>query len=146
MTGGTPTCSLANESLEHHLLKLELVTCARAAGFQAELEVAAPTGEWRADVMVFGPDGTRLMALEAQLSPITVEDIAVRTGLYERDGVRVCWFGFRPRPWVGTVPTLLVQAPEERGREWRVAAGLARLSTRPMSWSPSAAALGDAVS
>ncbi|MFE7706479.1 competence protein CoiA family protein [Streptomyces sp. NPDC057486] len=141
-----PTCSLANESLEHHLLKLELVTCARAAGFQAELEVAAPTGEWRADVMVFGPDGTRLMALEAQLSPITVEDIAARTGLYERDGVRVCWFGFRPRPWVGAVPTLLVQAPEERGQEWAVTAGLARLSTRPMSWSPTAATLSDAVS
>ncbi|MER5617602.1 competence protein CoiA family protein [Streptomyces sp. NPDC002215] len=140
-----PTCSLANESLEHHLLKLELVTCARAAGFQAELEVAAPTGEWRADVMVFGPDGNRLMALEAQLSPITVEDIAARTGLYERDGIRVCWFGFRPRPWVGSVPTLLVQAPEERGQQWRVAAGLARLSTRPMSWSPVAATLGDAV-
>lgn len=141
-----PSCSLANESLEHHLLKLELVTSARAAGFRAELEVAAPTGEWRADVMVFRPDGTRLMALEAQLSPITVEDIAARTGLYERDGVQVCWFGFRPRPWVGTVPTLLVQAPEEREQEWRVAAGLARLSTRPVSWSPVGAALSDAVS
>lgn len=87
-----PSCSLAAESLEHHLLKLELVTHARAAGFRAELEVAAPTGEWRADVMVFNPDGTRLMALEAQLSPITVEDIAARTGLYERDGVAVGWF------------------------------------------------------
>ncbi|GAB2456415.1 hypothetical protein GCM10027162_60880 [Streptomyces incanus] len=58
----------------------------------------------------------------------------------------VCWFGFRPRPWVGTVPTLLVQAPEERGQEWRVAAGLARLSTRPVSWSPVDAPLSDAVS
>ncbi|SBT93996.1 competence protein CoiA [Streptomyces sp. DI166] len=140
-----PSCSLANESLEHHLLKLELVTCARAAGFQAELEVAAPTGEWRADVMVFSPDGARLMALEAQLSPITVEDIAARTSLYERDGVQVCWFGFRPRPWVGTVPTLLVQAPEDRGQEWRVTAGLARLSTRPLSWSPVGTTLSDAV-
>ncbi|MFF6772000.1 competence protein CoiA family protein [Streptomyces sp. NPDC012637] len=141
-----PTCSLANESLEHHLLKLELVTSARAAGFQAELEVAAPTGEWRADVMVFNPDGSRLMALEAQLSPITAQDIAARTRLYERDGVRVCWFGFRPRPWVGTVPTLLVQAPEERGQEWRVTAGLARLSPQLVSWSPTGAALSDAVS
>ncbi|MDT0467966.1 MULTISPECIES: competence protein CoiA family protein [Streptomyces] len=118
-----PSYSLANESLEHHLLKLELVTCTRAAGFQAELEVAAHTGEWRADVMVFRPDGIRLMALEAQLSPITVEDIASRTSLYERDGVKVCWFGFRPRPWVGAVPALLVQAPEEGGHEWSVTAG-----------------------
>ncbi|MEV6403964.1 competence protein CoiA family protein [Streptomyces bobili] len=140
-----PSCSLANESLEHHLLKLELVTCARAAGFQAELEVAAPAGDWRADVMVFSPDGLRLMALEAQLSPITVQDIAARTALYERDGVQVCWFGFRPRPWVGAVPTLLVQAPEDRGQAWTVTAGLARLSTRPMNWSPVRAALRDAV-
>ncbi|MEU9778342.1 competence protein CoiA family protein [Streptomyces sp. NPDC047968] len=141
-----PSCSLANESLEHHLLKLELVTCARAAGFRAELEVAAPTGEWRADVMVFRSDGTWLMALEAQLSPITVEDIAARTSLYVRDGVRVCWFGFRPRPWVGSVPTLLVQAPEERGQAWGVTAGLARLSTRPLEWHPVTATLNDAVS
>ncbi|MFF9638722.1 competence protein CoiA family protein [Streptomyces bacillaris] len=140
-----PTCSLANESLEHHLLKLELVTCARAAGFRAELEVAASTGEWRADVMVFSPDGARLMALEAQLSPITVEDIAARTGLYERDGVRVCWFGCRPRPWVGTVPTLLVQAPEERGQAWAVTAGLARLSARPLAWHPVTTTLAEAV-
>ncbi|SCF89346.1 competence protein CoiA [Streptomyces sp. MnatMP-M27] len=105
-----PSCSLANESLSHHLLKLELVTCARAAGFRAELEVAAPTGEWRADVMVYNPDGTWLMAMEAQLLPIAVDDIAARTGLYERDGVGVCWFGLQPRPWVGAVPTLLVQA------------------------------------
>ncbi|MEU5157753.1 MULTISPECIES: competence protein CoiA family protein [Actinomycetes] len=140
-----PSCSLANESLEHHLLKLELVTCARAAGFRAELEVAAPTGEWRADVMVLNADGSWLMALEAQLSPITVEDIAARTGLYERDGVAVCWFGLRPRPWVGTVPTLLVQAPEEQGQTWTVTAGLARFSDRPVSWLPVGTGLSDAV-
>ncbi|MER7150187.1 competence protein CoiA family protein [Streptomyces lydicus] len=141
-----PSCSLANESLEHHLLKLELVTCARAAGYRAELEVAAPTGEWRADVMVFSPDGDRLMALEAQLSPITPEEIAVRTGLYERDGVRVCWFGFQPRPWVGTVPTLLVRSPADRGHEWSVSAGLARLPSENADWSPVGATLADAVS
>lgn len=140
-----PSCSLANESFEHHLLKLELVTCARAAGFRAELEVAAPTGEWRADVMVFTADGSWLMALEAQLSPITVEEIAARTGLYERDGVGVCWFGLRPRPWVGSVPTLLVQAPEEQGQAWTVAAGLARFCDWPVSWSPAGATLSEAV-
>ncbi|MEU1673296.1 competence protein CoiA family protein [Streptomyces roseifaciens] len=147
-----PSCSLAAESLEHHLLKLELVTHARAAGFRAELEVAAPTGEWRADVMVFNPDGTRLMALEAQLSPITVEDIAARTGLYERDGVAVGWFGLRPRPWVGTVPTLLVQPPDDPGDGWVVAAGLARfrwdrgtVHIGRGSWWPVEATLADAV-
>ncbi|TVL90256.1 competence protein CoiA family protein [Streptomyces sp. SAJ15] len=140
------SCSLENESLEHHLLKLELVTCARAAGYRAELEVGSPTREWRADVMVFDSDGDRLMALEAQLSPITAGEIAARTGLYERDGVRVCWFGFRPRPWVGTVPTLLVQAPADRGQPWSVSAGLARLPGKSGHWSPVGATLADAVS
>ncbi|MGQ4351386.1 competence protein CoiA family protein, partial [Streptomyces sp. SAS_275] len=34
-----PDCALANESPEHHLLKLELATVVRAAGRRAELEV-----------------------------------------------------------------------------------------------------------
>jgi competence protein CoiA len=46
-------CALANESPEHHLLKLELATAARAAGFRAELEVGNETRTWRADVLVF---------------------------------------------------------------------------------------------
>jgi competence protein CoiA len=98
--------------------------------------------------MVFGPDGNRLMALEAQLSPITVEEIAARTGLYKRDGVSVCWFGIRPRPWVGTVPTLLVQAPDDLDLDqvWSVSAGLARLPERYAHWSPVKATLADAVS
>ncbi|MEE1735197.1 hypothetical protein PUR49_01380 [Streptomyces sp. BE147] len=91
------------------------------------------------------PDGARLMALEAQLSSITAEDIAARTSLYVRDGVRVCWFGFRPRPWVGTMPTLLVQVPEERGQARAVTAGLARLSTRPLKWHSVTATLAEAV-
>lgn len=46
-------CELANESPEHHLLKLELATAARAAGFRAELEVGNEARTWRADVLVF---------------------------------------------------------------------------------------------
>ncbi|MFD3504600.1 hypothetical protein [Streptomyces sp. NPDC058678] len=64
-----------------------------------------------------------------------MEEIAARTSLSERDGVRVCWFGFRPRPRVGAVPTLLVQALEDREQVWTVTAG-----------SPVGAALSDAVS
>ncbi|MFF4084543.1 competence protein CoiA family protein [Streptomyces sp. NPDC001777] len=146
-----PSCSLANESLEHHLLKLELVTLARAVGFRAELEVGDPAGLWRADVMVFDQSGGWLMALEVQLSPITVEDIKYRTSRYARDGVRVCWFGLQPRPWAGSVPTLLVNLPEGREAVWKVTAGLARFEWNPAhpevfaQWWPVDATLADAV-
>ncbi|MFD6879818.1 MULTISPECIES: competence protein CoiA family protein [unclassified Streptomyces] len=44
-------CELANESPEHHLLKLELAMAARAAGWRADLEVSSETRNRRADVM-----------------------------------------------------------------------------------------------
>lgn len=47
---------------------------------------------------------------------------------------------------MGTVPTLLVQAPTDRGHAWLVSAGLARLPGRVGYWSPAGATLADAVS
>ena len=38
-------CPTAGESLAHRLLKLELVSAARAAGWEAELEVAGEAGD-----------------------------------------------------------------------------------------------------
>lgn len=123
-----PKCSMAGgESIEHHLLKLELAHAARAAGFYAEYEVAAPDGSWRADVMAISADGTQRVALEAQLSSITSESIQARTDRYERAGVAVCWFGVTPRPWVGNVPSLLLRGPDRDGC-WVVSAGIARMS------------------
>jgi hypothetical protein len=115
------------ESIEHHLLKLELAHAARAAGFHAEYEVAAPDGSWRADVMATSPDGTQRVALEAQLSPILPEDIQARTTRYEEHGIAVCWFGVTPRAWVGVVPSLLVN-PDDGKNDWAVSAGIARIS------------------
>ncbi|SFY44908.1 hypothetical protein OH786_00140 [Streptomyces atratus] len=46
--------------------KLEMAGAIRAAGWFAELEVAAADGSWRADVMATSPDGERRMAWEAQ--------------------------------------------------------------------------------
>ncbi|MGW8881705.1 competence protein CoiA family protein, partial [Streptomyces mirabilis] len=76
-----PDCEIARqgESEAHHLLKLELANAARQAGAHAELEVRAPDGSWRADVLASDPAGTWRMALEAQLSPITAADITERT-------------------------------------------------------------------
>lgn len=91
------------------------------------------------------------MALEVQLSPITIEDIEARTSRYEHDGVRVCWFGLQPRPWAGSVPTLLVDLPEDRSATWKVTAGLARFDWGPRRravsepWRPVSATLTDTV-
>nr|WP_281200537.1 competence protein CoiA family protein [Streptomyces antibioticus] len=123
-----PKCSMTGgESIDHHLLKLELAHAARAAGFFAEYEVSAHDGSWRADVMATSPDGKQRVALEAQLSPIPPEEIQARTTRYEEHGVAVCWFGITPRPWVGSVPSLLVN-PNGDKSSWAVSAGIARIS------------------
>ncbi|WP_406408742.1 competence protein CoiA family protein [Streptomyces sp. NBC_01643] len=110
-----PDCEIARqgESEAHHLLKLELASAARDAGAHAELEVRAPDGSWRADVLAADPAGTWRMALEAQLSPITAADITARTERMREDGVTSCWFSDRPRPpWLGTVPSLRLATTE----------------------------------
>ncbi|MET8289887.1 competence protein CoiA family protein [Streptomyces sp. NPDC005132] len=103
----SPDCPLAGESPGHLLLKSELASAARAAGWSALLEDAAPDGRWRADVLAISPDGRRL-ALEAQLSAITEREACERTTRYTADGVEVCWFDDRdhPRPWMNAVPSL----------------------------------------
>ncbi|WP_455753257.1 competence protein CoiA family protein [Streptomyces coeruleorubidus] len=113
------------ESIEHHLLKLELANAARAAGFLAEYEVVGPDGTWRADVMATSVDGTRRVALEAQLSPIIPDEICARTNKYEQNGVAVCWFGIRLHPWVGSVPSLVLDFPDSNRNSWIVRAGIA---------------------
>ena len=104
---GAPTCALALESIAHHLLKLELVNAARAVGVHAEMEVRGPDGAWRADVMASDPGGAWRVALEAQLAPITADDITARTGRMAADGVSSIWFSDRPAPpWLGAVPSV----------------------------------------
>ncbi|MER8236987.1 hypothetical protein [Streptomyces sp. NPDC094049] len=71
-----PHCEarLAGEGMAHHLLKLDLAHHARAVGWSAEYEVAAPDGSWRADVMATSPDGARRVALEAQMAAISLSE------------------------------------------------------------------------
>ncbi|MFF4579973.1 competence protein CoiA family protein [Streptomyces sp. NPDC001373] len=133
--GRPPECSLANESWEHHMLKLEMAGAVRAAGWFAELEVAAADGSWRADVMATSPDGTRRIAWEAQLSPITVEDIQARTDRYAAEDVAVCWVSPHKRPpvWLGAVPSIRVRVPEQAQAPWVVDDGLGGFSSG--TWS-----------
>ncbi|WP_089000333.1 competence protein CoiA family protein [Micromonospora echinofusca] len=74
-----PDCPAARETMEHHLLKLELATAVRSTGWRAELEATRPGAQWRADVLAVSPDGCRTMAWEVQLSSITAEEIAEST-------------------------------------------------------------------
>ncbi|AJT70169.1 hypothetical protein T261_8577 [Streptomyces lydicus] len=144
-------CELANESPEHHLLKLELATAARAAGWRAELEVSSKARNWRADVMVFDGQDRPFMALEAQLSPMTPEDARMRTDRYAQDGVAVCWVGLEGRPWERVVPSLRVTFPSKRGETWTVRHGMARYTWAPRTlkakarWTHITCPLGDAV-
>jgi hypothetical protein len=121
-----PNCALALETLAHHLLKLELANAARDAGARAELEVRGPDGAWRADVMASDHGGTWRMALEAQLSPITVADVIARTERMRADSVTSVWFSDRPRlPWLGTVPSVRLAQPDN-GQCLLIAEGLVR--------------------
>ncbi|WP_416371351.1 competence protein CoiA [Streptomyces sp. ID05-18] len=146
-----PDCELANESPEHHFLKLELAMAARAAGWRAELEVSSEAGDWRADVLVFDDQGRPFMALEAQLSPMTPTEARMRTDRYARDGVAVCWAGLQDRPWTRTVPTLRVAAHAEGDKPWTVRHGLARYTWSPRTlkakatWEHITCPLGDAL-
>ncbi|MFJ8162413.1 competence protein CoiA family protein [Streptomyces sp. NPDC096136] len=133
--GRPPECSLANESWEHHMLKLEMAGAIRAAGWFAELEVAAADGSWRADVMATSPDGRQRIAWEAQLSPITVEDIQARTDRYAAEDIAVCWVSPHKRPpvWLGAVPSIRVRVPEQADAPWVVDDGLGSFSSG--TWS-----------
>ncbi|MFB7091516.1 hypothetical protein [Streptomyces sp. NPDC056296] len=110
------------------MLKLELATAARAAGFRAELEVRDEARTWRADVLVFNEQERPFMALEAQLSPMTAQDARMRTDRYAADGVAVCWVAVEKRPWERGVPSLRVASPRDRGDAWTVRYGMARYS------------------
>lgn len=133
-SGRPENCSLSNESMEHHLMKLEMATAIRAAGWHAELEVGAPDGSWRADVMASSPEGDKRMAWEAQLSPITVEDIQYRTARYEEADIRVCWVTDRRSvPWMGAVPSVRATAPEGDAG-WNLDEGVAGFDSKAGRW------------
>ncbi|WP_234351450.1 hypothetical protein [Streptomyces sp. XY413] len=131
---GAPKCALTEESPAHHLLKLELAAAARQAGAHAELEVRGPDGAWRADVLASDPAGAWRTALEAQLSPITPDDIAARTERMLQDGVSSVWFSDRMRaPWFGTVPWARVETGDGA---LAVREGLAKFSGRHWEAGP----------
>ncbi|MEV6924032.1 competence protein CoiA family protein [Dactylosporangium sp. NPDC051485] len=133
--GRPANCAWLNESLEHHLLKLELATRVRDAGWHAELEVRADDGTWRADVLASAHDGARRIAWEAQLSPITDEEIRDRTERYRSEGIEVCWVSPAETvvPWMSKVPSIRVREPRG-GDSWAVVDGVAGFDFKNGVW------------
>lgn len=81
------------ESFAHTRLKIDMVKAARAAGYDAELEVfgSDPDGnEWIADILLTATSGQRT-AFEIQLSSQHLRDFRFRTQRYLRSGIRCCW-------------------------------------------------------
>jgi competence protein CoiA len=120
-----PRCSLSAESLAHHLLKAELVSALRQAGWHGELEVAGDG--WRADVLGTSPDRARRTAYEAQLSAATSAELQRRTGRMTASGLEVCWVAEKDVPWTGRVPSVRIAWPpaqEQHARPDAVPAGL----------------------
>ncbi|MFJ8563222.1 competence protein CoiA family protein [Streptomyces sp. NPDC093514] len=144
--GRPDTCSLRHESMDHHMLKLELAGAIRDAGWCAQLEVAAADWSWRADVMASSPDGARRMAWEAQLSPISEDDIRARTERYAAEDIAVCWVSPVPQPprWIGAVPGVSVY-PAELVRPMTVRAGLVGFDPGAGRWAVREERLGQFV-
>jgi len=118
--------------MAHRLLKLQLASAIREAGWYAELEVAGDG--WRADVLATSPDGARRMAWEAQLAQITVDELRGRTTRMHASGVPVCWVTDHDRPWIGAVPAIQISLPAEPGpADARVVNGTAVFR---VSWCP----------
>ncbi len=121
---GAPRCDLAEQDLDHHLLKLEIVSAARQAGAHAQLE-ASGTG-WRADVLAITPGGRRV-AWHVQLASITAADMRQRAGRMAAEDVAACWVALGTgERWLAEQPAVGVHPPDGAG-EWRIAAGLLRL-------------------
>jgi competence protein CoiA len=99
-----PSCPSAGETEAHLTLKREIVALARAAGWEAQLEV--PGEGWRADVLV-SRAGLRI-SFEVQLSAMTAEEGRRRTQKFTESGARVVWVTSRDAPWLYAIPSVKV--------------------------------------
>lgn len=117
-------CALSGESLAHRLLKVELASAIREAGWDARLEVAGDG--WRADVLATDPRSSRRIAWEAQLSAQTADVTSERTAKLAASGVEVCWVTDKRAPWLGAAPSVRIS---HDGAALHVVEGHARLVT-----------------
>jgi competence protein CoiA len=111
---GRGGCTTGDETPEHLALKQIAVDAARAHGWQAETEVAAADGSWRADVLA--TRGRARVAVEVQWSPQDDAETLRRQAQYAAAGVRGLWL-FRQRsfPVTADLPALRVTGSIVRG-------------------------------
>lgn len=89
-------CSWASGETKAHLgAKKILREAFKARGLRAEVEVEvlSTSGDRRADVLVWSPEGTTRVAIEVQHQPLSFEAIGGRTRAYIVAGVPVIWMG-----------------------------------------------------
>jgi len=130
-----PSCALNGETMAHRLLKLELASAVRDAGWSAELEATGPG--FRADVLAVSPDGTHRVVWEAQLASIAVDDIRRRTETITASGAGVCWVASGDTAWFGSVPSIAItitSATLAGGGTATIQRGVARFTGD--SWRP----------
>lgn len=89
-------CTWASGETRAHLEAKQLVvTALRTRGLRAEIEYNLPalSGDRRADVLLWSPNGKQL-AIELQHSPIGLEEIERRAFSYAEQGIAQIWVPF----------------------------------------------------
>ena len=94
----------SDESFEHHSLKDILARSAEGAGWTAEIEV--PGDRCKADVLVTRNGASRV--LEAQVSPLGVDEALRRHDLYTSEFGPTTWTHTRRRSWSVQLESLQV--------------------------------------
>lgn len=111
-------CGSAPETAFHLQGKAIILRAARAAGWEAWVEVGGrtPSGErWRADVLCI--QGHHRVAFELQHSGITLSTLAARQARYRESNLRCMWFMHtherrlaQAQPWQRNTPALYLNA------------------------------------
>lgn len=87
--GTGPEAETAPESWQHLMLKKLVAEQALSLGWEVDVEVPAPGGEWVADTMM--TKGDRRVVIEAQWSQQPLEEYQRRQQRYKEGGIE-CWW------------------------------------------------------
>lgn len=105
-----PACPHNGESTSHVALKAMWADAFRAAGWEADLEVAGV--DWRADVLVTGPE--QRVAVEVQLASLATIDAQDRAARHAASGVQTLWVVQDVRPqWAQATATVVVDTDDK---------------------------------
>jgi hypothetical protein len=86
------TCLWADQSTEHERLKVAACRAAKEVGFNAQTEVIARDGSWRADCVIQDQAGNPVFAIEMRLSRARADEIERRHASLRDHVPMVCWF------------------------------------------------------